>query len=193
MGTAREWSYRRYARRAAWLEISSKQPGRGRGQIGNRNPAEADAVMGELRDFVKWAGSTPRPGKNPDAPWEVAVLTFYRGQEKELRQRLQNECKQPGNTRNFHLGKGRVHITLCTADRFQGHEADLVLLSFVKTGSVGFLNSPNRLNVALTRARYQVVLIGNRRWMASDKCRSELINALGTSSCYARDIGWEKS
>lgn len=193
MDIAREWSYRRYARRAAWLEISPKQQGPRRGQAGNRNPAEADAVMGELREFVKWAGSTPHPGKNPDAPWEVAVLTFYRGQEKELRQRLQNECKQPGNTRNFHLGEGRVHVTLCTADRFQGHEADLVLLSFVKTGSVGFLNSPNRLNVALTRARYQVVLIGNRRWMASDKCRSELINALGTSSCYARDIGWEKS
>lgn len=118
---------------------------------------------------------------------------FYRGQEKVLRFRLQKECKQPGNTRNFDLGNGRVHVTLCTADRFQGHEADLVLLSFVKTGSVGFLNSPNRLNVALTRARYQLVLIGDRRWMESNKCRSELLNALGTSKLYAHDIGWEKS
>lgn len=193
IGAAREWGYSRYARRAAWLEILPKRQGSGRNQSRNRNPAEADAVMRELREFVQWAASTPHPGKNPETPWEVAVLTFYRGQEKELRLRLQKECGQPGNTRNFHLGKGRVHVTLCTADRFQGHEADLVLLSFVKTGSVGFLNSPNRLNVALTRARYQVVLVGNRRWMASDRCHSELINALGASPLYAHDIGWEKS
>lgn len=84
-----------------------------------------------------------------------------------------------------------MHVTLCTADRFQGHEADLVLLSFVKSGTAGFLNSPNRLNVALTRARYQLVLIGHRSWMASTDCRSELLRDLGASPLYARDIGWE--
>ena len=82
-------------------------------------------------------------------------------------------------------------MTLCTVDRFQGHEADLVLLSFVKSGSVGFLNSPNRLNVALTRARYQIVLIGDQAWLGSDRCRSELLQALANSPHYPREIAWE--
>jgi hypothetical protein len=189
MHAAREWKYRRYARRAGWLDIAPRRQGRGHNAPGNRNLAEVDAVITELREFVKWAALEPHPGDDPQAPWEVAVLTFYRGQEKELRHRLQDMSGQHGNTRNFRLG--RVHVTLCTADRFQGHEADLVLLSFVKSGTTGFLNSPNRLNVALTRARYQLVLIGHRSWMASTDCRSDLLHVLGSSSLYAHDIGWE--
>lgn len=189
----REWTYPRYARRAVWLDIAPPRKNSGGPAVGNRNPAEADAVMAELKEFVHWASSAPRPGKHSNAPWEVAVLTFYKAQEKELRLRLQKESGQRGSTRNFYLGKGRVHVTLCTADRFQGHEADLVLLSFVKSGTVGFLNSPNRLNVALTRARFQLVLIGHRGWMASSRCRSDLLRTLATSPLYAKDLGWEKS
>jgi hypothetical protein len=194
MAEARDWGYRRYARRAVWIDIApARERGRKKGSSGNRNPAEADAVVTELEEFVKWAATAPRTGKDPQAPWEVAVLTFYRGQEKELRARLQALSGQHGNSRNFRLpgGKGRVHVTLCTTDRFQGHEADLVLLSFVKSGSTGFLNSPNRLNVALTRARYQLVLIGHRSWLASDRCRSELLRSLASAEQYAHDIGWE--
>jgi hypothetical protein len=193
MHAVREWEYRRYARRAAWIDIAPLKHGRGRNSPGNSNPAEAEAVMRELQEFAKWAAAAPHPGKDPQARWEVAVLTFYRGQEKLLRHRLQDLSGQRGNARNFRLphGGGRVHVTLCTVDRFQGHEADLVLLSFVKSGTAGFLNSPNRLNVALTRARYQLVLIGHRSWMASAVCRSELLQELGASPQYARDIGWE--
>lgn len=193
MNTAREWGYRRYARRATWLDIAPpRDAGRRRGP-GNANPAEAGAVMEELREFVRWAAAEPRPGKDPNAAWEVAVLTFYRAQEKLLRTRLQELSGQRGSTRNFQLPQagGRVHVTLCTVDRYQGHEADLVLLSFVKSGAVGFLNSPNRLNVALTRARYQLVLVGHRSWMAAAACRSELLRDLGASPLYSHDIAWE--
>jgi AAA domain len=191
MTSARAWTYGRYQRRAVWLQIAPRRTRRGEDPpaTANSNPAEADALMSELQEFARWAASAPRPGQDPQAPWQVAVISFYRGQEKLLRRRLQAACGQPGNTRNFQLP--RVHVTLCTADRFQGHEADLVLLSFVKSGSVGFLNSPNRLNVALTRARYQLVLIGDRGWMDSPGCRSALLRALASSELYAHDFAWE--
>ena len=191
MSESRMWDYKRYAKRAVWLDITPHQ----RGLKGNSNLAEADALMEELKEFAKWAATAPRPDKNPQSPWEVAVLTFYRGQEKELRTRLQRLCRQPGNHRNFKLPdkNGRVHITLCTVDSFQGHEADLVLLSFVKSGTPGFLNSPNRLNVALTRARYQLVLIGHRSWMASENCKSGILRALGETEHYPNNIGWKKT
>lgn len=193
MAARRSWAYPRYARRALWLEVRPAEAGKGGRSAGNRNVAEVGAVMAELKAFVEWATTHPPPGEG-DAPWEVAVLTFYRGQEAELRKRLQAASGLPGNTRNFRFPKDRprVHVTLCTVDRFQGHEADLVLLSFVKThGAVGFLNSPNRLNVALTRARYQIVLVGHRAGFASDKCKSELLRQLATSDLYAHDLGWE--
>jgi superfamily I DNA and/or RNA helicase len=65
-----------------------------------------------------------------------------------------------------------------------------VLLSFVKSGSHGFLNSPNRLNVALTRARYQLVMIGHQAWFASEECRSPLLQALARSEHYPVEIAW---
>lgn len=191
MHAARDWGYPRYARRAVWLDIDPRRRSRGRNSSTNSNAAEADAVMSELRVFAKWAATAPHRSRDADAPWEVAVLTFYRGQEKRLRHLLQQESGQRGNTRNFRLP--RVHVTLCTVDQFQGHEADLVLLSFVKSGTAGFLNSPNRLNVALTRARYQLVLVGHRSWMASTGCRSDLLRGLGASSLYAHEIGWENA
>ncbi len=190
MAAERQWSYSRYARRALWLDTP---PAQGRRPHGNANPAEADRVMQELTEFVAWAGEHPRPR---GGAWEVAVLTFYRGQETQLRRRLQQFSGLYGNTRNFHLPRGgpaRVHITLCTVDRFQGHEADLVLLSFVKSGVIGFLNSPNRLNVALTRARYQLVLVGHRAFFADPKgCRSKLLNALATSERYLADLTYAR-
>ncbi len=193
MEAARSWTYGRYARRALWLEVD---PGRRRGGRKNSSPAEASMILAELREFLAWASANPRRDREGrQQPWEVAVLTFYRGQEALLRERLKRESGQFGNTRNFRLPRGSgtpaVRVTLCTVDRFQGHEADIVLLSFVKSGSVGFLNSPNRLNVAITRARYQIVLVGHRAFFGSARCRSPLLRSLADSPHYQGDIGWE--
>lgn len=184
----RSWPYTRYNHRAVWIEVR-----RPKGRHGNRNPAEGDIVLRELEAFARWAQRQP---PRADGPWRVAILTFYRPQEAMLRARIQRFTDQPGNTRNFAYPRKKpvVEITLCTVDRFQGHEADLVLLSFVKggarkRGSVGFLNSPNRLNVALTRARYQIALVGERTYFAH--CKSPLLRDLATSPHYATELAWE--
>jgi len=149
----------------------------------------------ELEAFVAWATTNPKRTDNGEAvPWEVAILTFYRGQEAVLRERLQRLSGLAGNTRHFHFPRDRrsVAVTLCTVDRFQGHEADFVILSFVKSRSVGFLNSPNRLNVALTRARFQVVLIGHQAFFKdARRCHSQLLLDLAMSPHYVGDIVWE--
>jgi superfamily I DNA and/or RNA helicase len=49
-------------------------------------------------------------------------------------------------------------------DKFQGQEADFVLLGFTKFSGNAHFNSPNRLNVALTRARFKLILFGNVSW-----------------------------
>jgi AAA domain len=152
----RQWSYSRYSDRAGWIQVAGQTVG-GR----NVNPTEADLLIRELDAFLEWAKSNPtkRGRKGENEPWSVAVLTFYRAQEGELRTRLRSMLRSGART-NFVDSKSQTRIDLHTVDRFQGHEADIVFLSFVRRS--GFFDSPNRLNVALTRARYQLVLIGNR-------------------------------
>jgi len=149
-------------------ETFRKAQGR-KGRPENINPTEVDDIRAELADFADFASS------NPDKTFEVAVLTFYREQEGQLRKMLRKWTGQGGKSKNF--SKGKIQITLCTVDKFQGDEADLVLLSFAKHTKKAFYNSPNRLNVAITRARHKLVLFGNRRWL-SERASSPAVRQL---------------
>lgn len=179
MAGERAWAYGRHAHRAVWIDVRG-----GYNSRLNSNPAEARAAIDEVRAFDAWAEHNPR---NDGRPWEVAVLTFYRGQEREIRGRLRSWTRQGNATRHFTRGpKARPHVTieLCTVDRFQGHEADLVVLSFASARPTSFLESPNRLNVGLTRARYQRIVVGDRRAMARAKA-----SALGV---FAEGEAWDQ-
>lgn len=152
----RHWTYPRYSQRSVWQHTD------GRCNSSNVNPTEVQLVMRELMKFDEWAATNMR---EDGLPWEVAVLPFYRGQEKALRQELRRWSGLHQGRGHFRRGpKGRPYllVELCTVDRFQGHEADLVILSIVKSHPTYFLESPNRWNVALTRARFQRVIVGNR-------------------------------
>jgi len=163
MAAERSWGFGRHAHRAVWLDVRG-----GFNSRFNTNPVEARAVLDELCAFDQWAEHNPR---KDGRPWEVAVLTFYRGQEREIRNHLRRWTRPGNGMRHFSRGQGRPYLTveLCTVDRFQGHEADLVVLSFASARPTSFLESPNRLNVALTRARYQRVVVGDRNAMARAK------------------------
>lgn len=169
MVTRRAWSDPLWPERILWIDVHGRADG-------TRNEREAQAVLRELDRFQRWARAHGRPDKKP---WEIAVLTFYRQQEKLMRELLRRRLGHHDFDR-FTLGpraQPYAVLDLCTVDRFQGHEADLVLLSFGRTSGVGFLDSPNRLNVALTRARYQLLLIGRRQNFA-EQHRSELLREL---------------
>ncbi|APR86262.1 Superfamily I DNA/RNA helicase [Minicystis rosea] len=167
MAERRPFDCPRYRTRVALLDV--------RGQETMRpisNEAEARVVVRELQQLAAWAAHTRR-----EPVWSVAVLTFYRGQERRIRELLRGVTGQRGQRRyfTFHDGDRPVlSVELCTVDRYQGHEADIVILSFVRTKTPGFLNSPNRLNVAITRARYQLVLVGNAPFLARQTRRAPL-------------------
>jgi hypothetical protein len=171
IGKKREWDYQRYAKRAIWVEVDGLD-------WKNLNERESNVLIGELKNFLRWARSNPRSkldGKSNS--WEVAVLTPYRRQENELRRRLRSAFRSEEHN-TFQDKSTGVNVKLCTVDRFQGQEADVVFISLVRTrGGPGFMDVPNRLNVAITRSRFQLVLIGKRSFFKNQRA-SALLRSL---------------
>lgn len=122
------------------------------------NPEEVDSVIAVLRR-VRPRANLPRP--------TLAVLSPYGSQVERLTTRLEKERR----TRLAHLSgfaAPRSDMDIVgTVDSFQGSEADLVVMSLVRNnprvglGALGFLRDPRRMNVALSRAKKQLVIVGS--------------------------------
>ena len=151
------------------------------------------AIAPILREFIAWARKKGTPTRNAPGLWEVACLCFYVKQERALSQMLQEVTQDDRKTR-FRVRDAPIEVVCGTVDRFQGREADLVMLSMRNTERIGFLDSPNRLNVAVTRARQQLVVVGNAEYFAS--CRISELEELAqrTPQVDEQDIRrWRRS
>ena len=150
----RDWPFENFFgnQRAIWVNVKGRMDKKFR-----NNELEAEALIKKLLDFKNLTKINPKKGMKL---WEVTVLTFYKAQERLLRIKLQRVFKT-SNNRYFRKKEWNIIVELCTVDRFQGHEADAIFLSMVQTHGEGFLNSLNRLNVAITRAKYQLVIFGS--------------------------------
>ena len=158
----RRWDYKKYKKHAVWIDVQGETKR-------NYNDDEVRVMETELKHFLEYARKTPQPeGKK----WTVACLTFYRGQEKKIREKLRGITGKENAVSDFNIENGKITIKLHTVDKFQGHEADIVFLSMVQTNRDGFMDNPNRLNVAITRAKFQLVLIGNHDYF-SQRSHSE--------------------
>ena len=164
----REWHYSEYRKRDVWLDVQKKDKNNG------RNFEEVKIVMDEIKKFLKF---TQKNQKNQDGePWTIAVLTFHQAQATILRDGLRKLTNQPNKMSKFKIKD--VEILLYTVDKFQGMEADIVFISMMKTQSIGFLDNINRLNVALTRAKYQRVIVGDRNFFANKQNGSQELKRL---------------
>ncbi len=110
------------------------------GSDSRQNAGEADLAVAEVARVL--ALGVP--------PGEVAVISPYDAQVQRLRELLAGE-----------LERG---LEIDTVDGFQGREKDVVIASLVRSndaGEVGFLADVRRMNVAMTRARKKLVVIGD--------------------------------
>jgi len=165
------WDFAKELRgRRVWLDV------RGQEQSGV-NQREVDAMEAVLRRFLGWVERKGPPNREMPQEWEVACLAFYTKQEGAIREMLR---RVTGDDRYTRFSVPNVEIVSGTVDRFQGREADLVLLSMRNTRRTGFLDSVNRLNVAVTRARQQLVIVGNHPYFSS--CRISELEELAKRS-----------
>ena len=178
MANKREWKYPHYPIRSIWRNIQPRNNEYGRGKT-HFNLAEVRAMIGDLKQFMHWSKTNHNVQDN-EGFWHIAMLTFYTGQEKKISEALRSldGFNLEGNHQVFVSKSHKVKIDVCTVDRFQGHEADMVFLSFVRSGDgVGFLDNPNRLNVAITRARHQLVIFGDKRNIAKTDLLRKLVDS----------------
>jgi regulator of nonsense transcripts 1 len=89
-------------------------------------------------------------------PHQIGIVTPYEGQRSYMVSFMQF---------NGSLKKELYkEIEVASVDAFQGREKDYIILSCVRSNEhqgIGFLNDPRRLNVALTRAKYGLIVLGN--------------------------------
>ena len=161
----REWDYDAYKSRAVWLDVPKQNT-----QNDRQHQEEVKVIIKEITRFLEYVKHNPQNRQKES--WSIAVLTYYKPQEKLLREGLRKFCNQPKKMSRFL--KDGVEILNYTVDKFQGMEADIVFLSMVRGKSIGFMDNINRLNVALTRAKYQRVLVGDQRFFKNQKSSDEL-------------------
>ena len=120
--------------------------------FGRINKAEAQLTLDTLEDYFKKIGKQ----RILDEHIDVGVISPYRAQVQYLR-RLIRKCES--------FKPYRHSISVNTVDGFQGQERDIILISLVRSndqGQIGFLNDLRRMNVAITRARMKLIILGDK-------------------------------
>ena len=119
--------------------------------FGRINKAEAELTMMALQHYFEKIGKERILQERID----VGVISPYRAQVQYLRRQLKN--------REF-FKPFRDLISVNTVDGFQGQERDIILISLVRAndeGQIGFLRDLRRMNVAITRARMKLIILGD--------------------------------
>ncbi|XP_035667154.1 regulator of nonsense transcripts 1-like isoform X1 [Branchiostoma floridae] len=108
-----------------------------------------------------------RAGVKPD---QIGIITPYEGQRAFVVQYMQFGGQ-------LHT-KLYMEVEVASVDAFQGREKDFIILSCVRANEhqgIGFLKDPRRLNVALTRARYGIIIVGNPKVLSKQPLWNNLL------------------
>ncbi|GFP56268.1 hypothetical protein ACSS6W_006510 [Trichoderma asperelloides] len=112
-------------------------------------------------------------------PSEIGVITPYEGQRSYIVSTMQNS-----GTYKKELYKD---VEVASVDAFQGREKDFIVLSCVRSNDnqgIGFLSDPRRLNVALTRAKYGLVILGNPKVLSKHELWHNLLAHFKDRKCF---------
>ena len=123
--------------------------------FGRINKAEAELTLLVLEQYFQKIGKQ----RILDERLDVGIISPYRAQVQYLRRLLKK--------REF-FKPYRSLISVNTVDGFQGQERDIILISLVRAndeGQIGFLRDLRRMNVAITRARMKLIILGDASTM----------------------------
>ncbi len=119
--------------------------------FGRVNETEAELTLLTLEQYFAKIGKQ----RLLDERIDVGIISPYRAQVQYLRRLVQKRES---------LKPFRRSISVNTVDGFQGQERDIILISLVRSndeGQIGFLRDLRRMNVAITRARMKLIILGD--------------------------------
>lgn len=137
--------------------------------FGRINRAEAELTLQTLQQYLEKIGKQRILEESID----VGIISPYRAQVQLLRKELRK--------REF-FRPYRHLLTVNTVDGFQGQERDITLISLVRSndgGDIGFLRDLRRMNVAITRARMKLIILGSSETMTSHPFYKKLYEYVG--------------
>lgn len=137
--------------------------------FGRINRAEAELTLQTLQQYLEKIGKQRILEESID----VGIISPYRAQVQLLRKELRK--------REF-FRPYRHLLTVNTVDGFQGQERDIILISLVRSndgGDIGFLSDLRRMNVAITRARMKLIILGSSETMTSHPFYKKLYEYVG--------------
>ena len=123
--------------------------------FGRINKAEAELTLLTLAEYFTKIGKQ----RVIDERIDVGIISPYRAQVQYLKRLIKKY--------EFFKSYRRL-ISVNTVDGFQGQERDVILISLVRSndeGQIGFLKDLRRMNVAMTRARMKLIILGNKDTM----------------------------
>ncbi|XP_063718462.1 regulator of nonsense transcripts 1-like [Symsagittifera roscoffensis] len=109
--------------------------------------------------------------KNGVGPDQIGVITPYEGQRAFIVGHMSHNGAANAKLYN--------EVEVASVDAFQGREKDYIILSCVRSNEhqgIGFLNDPRRLNVALTRAKFGLIVVGNPKVLSKQPLWNQLLH-----------------
>ena len=143
--------------------------------FGRINKAEAQLTLDTLEDYFKKIGKQ----RILDEHIDVGVISPYRAQVQYLRRLIRKRVS---------FKPYRHSISVNTVDGFQGQERDIILISLVRSndqGQIGFLNDLRRMNVAITRARMKLIILGDKATLCRHPFYRKLNEAIESTNEHA--------
>jgi ATP-dependent RNA/DNA helicase IGHMBP2 len=141
------------------------------------NPEEAKFVLDHLEQLLKRVGI----GTIKTQGWSIGLIAPYRAQVRKFNELIFESYAYP-NLRSF-----SDLLTVDSIDGFQGQERDIIFISLVRSnnkGEIGFLSDVRRMNVALTRAKRKLVVVGDSATLCSHEFYRKFLDYVEEKGCY---------
>jgi ATP-dependent RNA/DNA helicase IGHMBP2 len=141
------------------------------------NTEEANFSLKYLEELIKRIGIAKIKTNN----WNIGLIAPYKAQVRKFNEMLFETYNFP-NLRSF-----SEFLTIDSIDGFQGQERDIIIISLVRSnskGEIGFLSDTRRMNVALTRAKRKLVVIGDSSTLSIHPFYHALFDYMDDKECY---------
>ena len=147
------------------LKVNIETPGKYKGYY---NGPEAEIIAELIAELVSI--DAEKLGYTKLNPLTIGVITYYAGQSREINRllRMVDEIERDRGWR-YRVPNKPIQIRVSIVDRFQGQEQDIVILSLTRSnniGNIGFLKNLQRINVSLSRAKQNLLVVGNAKFFA---------------------------